>query len=150
MNSIFTFTKTLTTDKQEFVNFNKLIIVPPSVFTTTKYFYYISAPDDTRLDILSVQEYNTNLYADLIFLINKMTSVFDLPRNISFVEETIDTDYNKYVAPLNITNTSQLTFIRRNIARKYYRKNELYRNLRMVKPDYIKEVIEVIKNANSI
>lgn len=148
MRSILNFSGTLTTDTREFTNSNKLINIPKAIFNTKKYFYYITIPDDTRLDIISVSEYNTNVYSDLIFFINKMPSVFCLPKNSSMVKNEIDEAYVYYTDTLKITDSNLLKTIYADLTDTYQKRNELYRNLRMVKPDYINEVLGVIKNAN--
>lgn len=150
MNSIINFTETLTYKEKMFVNFNKFITVPDEVFNTNRYFYYITVPNDTRLDIISVKEYNTNIYMDLIFVVNKMTSMFDLPRNDSYLKNIIDERYSYYKDTLQITDTRLLQTIYQNLVEKFTKENELYRNLRIVKPDYVNEVIGIIKDGNRI
>lgn len=150
MNSIFNFTNKLTTDTKEFINFNQLISVPSTIFETQKYFYYITVPNDTRLDILSVEAYGINIYSDLIFIINKMSSIFDLPKSESYVRGIIDEKYKYYTNTLNIKSTILLNKIYENLENKHNKENELYRNLRMVRSEYLTEVIGLIKNANNL
>ena len=149
MKSITKYTDTLFSGNKVFVNFNKFITIPDEIFNSTRYFYYITVPNDTRLDIISFKEYGSNIYADLIFYVNKMTSVFDLPKNDSYVKNIIDTHYQEYIDK-EIVNKKLLEAIHKNITEKFTRENELHRNLRMVKPDYINEVIGIIKNGNRI
>ena len=149
MKSITKYTDTLFSGNKVFVNFNKFITIPDEIFNSTRYFYYITVPNDTRLDIISFKEYGSNIYADLIFYVNKMTSVFDLPKNDSYVKNIIDNQYQEYIDK-GIVDTNLLEAIYKNITEKFTRENELHRNLRMVKPDYINEVIGIIKNGNRI
>ena len=149
MKSITKYTDTLFSGNKVFVNFNKFITIPDEIFNNTRYFYYITVPNDTRLDIISFKEYGSNIYADLIFYVNKMTSVFDLPKNDSYVKNIIDKHYQEYIDK-EIINKKLLEAIHKNITEKFTRENELHRNLRMVKPDYINEVIGIIKNGNRI
>ena len=149
MKSITKYTDTLFSGNKVFVNFNKFITIPDEIFNSTRYFYYITVSNDTRLDIISFKEYGSNIYADLIFYVNKMTSVFDLPKNDSYVKNIIDTHYQEYIDK-EIVNKKLLEAIHKNITEKFTRENELHRNLRMVKPDYINEVIGIIKNGNRI
>ena len=132
-----------------FKDYNQRIIIPPESFLVGK-IYTISVEDNNRLDIISVNEYGNNTYVDLIMLLNEMNTL-DLPKSIDFVESAIDRDFlvviSKIPYPLSEDDKKR---IRNEISDKLYKENELYRNLRLVKPEYLSTVLREIKNVNTI
>lgn len=147
MLSILKFFPTIDNGTYTSVDFNVNIVIPEEVISNNRV-EYISIPDDTRLDLISYQYYSTYEYVDLIMLINKITSVFDLPKSSTYLETYIITKHAQTISKLPGLTTVQSNNILEDIRKKAYLDNELYRNLIIIKPKYISDTIKAIKDAN--
>lgn len=148
MYSILNF-KTIKLYGYEFSDFNIHIKIPEALLTEDKT-YRIRVEDDARIDIISLNEYGTNIYSDLILLINEL-SPLDLPKSIDFLEESIELHMQEILQNLQYTpDEVELARLKKDISNKWYTKNELYRNIKLIRPNYLASVIEGIKNANSL
>lgn len=130
-------------------NFNTIIKLPDDILNSTNT-YYKKIPDDTRLDIISYQEYSDIKYVDLIMLINEITNVALLPKSNNYIDKLVTTEYNSIKSKNTNLTTSDLEGIKLELDTKYYNRNELYRNLIFVKEAYLVDVIERITNANDL
>lgn len=106
------------------------------------YWYYKDIQDDTRLEVLSYFEYNDSKYWDLLFYINDMDSIFDLPTNgdniIAKVNSKVQDFETKFgiITDIVIKNQQYDTFLSEVTIL-----NEKHRRFRFIKPSYISQFL---------
>jgi hypothetical protein len=133
-------------------------------------FYYKDIVNDTRLELLSYTEYNDAKYWDLLFYINNMDNIFDLPNSNDII---VNKAINKLIAfetkfGALSTNTlisddlyisfygskfDRISSVNNKSIRDYYYdgylqefelSNETHRHFRFVKSKYISQLLGYI------
>lgn len=132
------------------VNSIKRIKLPEDFLEVMKdKIYYLRVEDNTRLDIISFNEYKTTDYAYLIMLLNKFSSVYNLPRDVNYIAELANETYEEYTSTTILSDVEKDIVIKQ-IENKLNTQNELYRNLILPKESYITDIIEYIKDYNNV
>jgi hypothetical protein len=111
-------------------------------------FYYKEIQDDTRLDLLAFREYNNSSYWDLLFYINEMESIFDLPTNYDNVHGMALEKLEKMEAKIGVIKSPVLrneTFQR--LLDETIQQNEKHRKFRFVRPEYISQLVSIINGS---
>jgi hypothetical protein len=119
-----------------------------TILNNKQYFYYKTIADDTRLELLSFTEYGESKYWDVLFYINNMEHIFDLPTNgdnlINRVQAKLLNYETKFGAILNST-------VRNERYNTYFSEldtnNELHRNFRFVRKEYLPMIIGMINGS---
>jgi hypothetical protein len=110
-------------------------------------FYTKVCQDDEKLEALAYKEYNDSSLWDVLFVINKMKSVYDLPKNQDIVySESVDY-FNEWKAKFPyIQNQQTLDNIFKAIHSRKVTSNEKYRVIRYIYPDYLTVFLDQVKN----
>lgn len=123
-----------------FPTYKNLNILQSFIDSNPILFYYIDLPDDSRLELISYNEYNDSKYWDVLFYINNMENIFDLPTNYDNLNDEINKKISDYVDLVGSITQENIDKIKTNILNN----NEKHRRFRMVKKDYLKQVVNII------
>lgn len=133
-------------------------------------FYYKDIVNDTRLELLSYTEYNDSKYWDLLFYINNMDNIFDLPNSNDIVVNKATNKLVAFEAKFGALSTNtlisdalyisfygssfdRLSSVNNKSIRDYYYdmyfreaelSNETHRHFRFVKSKYISQLLGYI------
>jgi hypothetical protein len=103
--------------------------------------YYKQIPDDSRLELLAYIEYGDSKYWDILFYINNMVNIFDLPTNGDNIISRAHDKLTKREAKFGVINNALL---RNSIQDEYltesFNNNEKYRTFRFIKTEYISQL----------
>lgn len=150
LNTYFNLPTYITSDNYQVANIfptYKNLKIPASILSQNM-FYYKDIPDDTRLDLLAYLEYGDSKYWDVLFYINNMDHVFDLPTNGDNVILSATKKLNNLEAKLgNISSTE----LRNQTYEKYLLEavttNERHRNFRFVQRAYLPALLGAINGS---
>jgi hypothetical protein len=107
-------------------------------------FYYSIIPNNSRLELLAHLEYNDSSMWDILFVINKMNSVFSLPQSADILyyklEEKIALWQNTFkLSAEDLEIYKEAWYLELEI------ENEKHRKFRFVKKEYITQLITDLK-----
>jgi hypothetical protein len=149
LNRIFNFPTIIVDDTYQFDNifvYDKTAVY--SIVDNNPYMFYTKVcQDDEKLESLAYREYNDSSLWDILFVINKMESVYDLPKNQDIVyNESIDY-FNEWKTKFPyITDQKTLDNVFNNIHSQKIADNEKYRVLLYIYTDYLTIFLDQVKN----
>lgn len=115
----------------------------PSEYYKEKYYDNILVEDDERIELLAYKYYGQTKFWDLIMIYNKMDSPMLLPKNYDFVYDRGEIRYNEWFnyygdnKPLWFLENKKRWFIQVSA-----KENEIYRNIKLIKKNYINKIMK--------
>jgi len=111
-----------------------------------KYWYYKNIHDDSRLELIAYTEYQDSSLWDILFIINQMDNVWDLPKSGDYINTISEQKVKKFNELFGASRMNEtLTFRTQQIYDQYFELNEKHRRFRFIYSEYIPNFLEQIK-----
>jgi hypothetical protein len=108
--------------------------------------YYQNIQDNTRLELLSLLEYKSSTYWDILFFINQMDNVWDLPKSEDYVNTLVDNKMQAFNLLFTEARMQETKDIRRaELYETYFNLNEKHRRFRFINKEHIPNLMELMK-----
>ena len=125
--------------------FNKSITLnESSVSAYDSWFDYIDVNNSDRLDSLAYRIYNNTNVWDVLFVINSMNTVFDLPKSDDYLYKLSEEALSKWMRIFPDTSSER----QKELLDGYFKENEAinekYRRLKIIKPQYLSRFTELL------
>lgn len=113
------------------------------------FWYYKNVQDNTRLELLAYTEYSDSSMWDILFLINQMDNVWDLPKSEDYiatvVQEKMD-EFNFLFSEARMAETKDMR--EKELYEMYFQLNEKHRKLRFINKQHIPNFLEAVREYN--
>jgi hypothetical protein len=107
--------------------------------------YYKEIVSDTRLELLAYQEYNDSKMWDILFKVNQMETLFDLPTNGDNIILRVEEFLAKLEAKIGvITHLSYRKELEDKLVEEFTIYNEKHRRFRFIKSQYISQLLGML------
>jgi hypothetical protein len=108
------------------------------------YFDWYQMQNDDKLERISLELYKNADYWDILLLINQKDPLFNMPYNFNTVSNMAEDKAIKYAEKINNQTTlpqEHIDYLIATYQNEFEIQNELYRPLRIVKPNKMQEFI---------
>lgn len=110
------------------------------------FWYYKNIQDNTRLELLAHLEYDNSSLWDILFVINQMDNVWDLPKSEDYVSSMTETKTEEFLTLFGQERMEETLNLRReSIYTMYFNQNEKHRKFRFFYIQYLPNLIEKLK-----
>jgi len=150
MNNKYFIFKRVKIGNNSIKNTTDLNLLPriPDIFKGNDYIKELLIEDNTLIEQISYRLYDTTDYWDLLFVLNNMTNLNQLPKEEDIILRRADNIYKKWLE----VNQSTVIYEDLNIEEKYKNilkeeeeKNEKYRYFKYISSSHISEVMNELK-----
>jgi len=150
MNNKYFIFKRVKIGNNSIKNTTDLNLLPriPDIFKGNDYIKELLIEDNTLIEQISYRLYDTTDYWDLLFVLNNMTNLNQLPKEEDIILRRADNIYKKWLE----VNQSTVIYEGLNIEEKYKNilkeeeeKNEKYRYFKYISSSHISEVMNELK-----
>lgn len=146
INTVFTYNSTASFGDYTIQDIysKSLTLNSTQVSAYSNWFYTVLVQDGQRLEELANTIYdNANLW-DIIFIINNMDTVFDLPKSSDYVYSVVQDRLNNWVSMFPNTTTDRLSQLEQQFLEEETAKNELHRYVTVLYPQYLPRFQELL------
>jgi hypothetical protein len=109
-------------------------------------FYAKLILDDSKLEALAFKEYNDSSLWDMLLIINKLDSVFDLPKSPDYIHSKTESELSSWIGKFQINNEAIIKSKRQEIYNKNFALNEKHRNFKFLYLEYITVFLEGVRD----
>lgn len=110
------------------------------------YWYYKNIQDNTRLDVIAYKEYNDSSMWDILFYINQMDNIWDLPKSEDYINTLTEDKMREFDNLFGSDRIDETRTLRRaEIYKDLFSQNEKHRRFRFINKKYIPTLIATIK-----
>lgn len=125
--------------------FEKNIVLDnTSVTTYSDWFGYTTINDGSRLDSISYNIYGSPNMWDVLFILNDMYTVFDLPKSTDYIFSVVESRLQQWIDMFPNTSADRLEELRGVFTDEETVKNEKNRTLRYLLPQYLPRFKDLI------
>lgn len=142
----YTFT-TITDGVLDLDNFTQNLELPEEA-QDDRFYITVNLKDNTKIEYLSYFYYNTVDYWDLLLLINGMTDIMQLPRDIGYVIEKRDEMLAEHLSYFKIEdneeNADYIAAKSTELEAAIDEENEAFRNFKIIRSELITDFLKII------
>lgn len=110
------------------------------------FWYYKNIQDNTRLELLSQTEYSSSMYWDILFLINQMDNIWDLPKSEDYINTLVDNRIEDFKLLFTEERMQETLALRKaELYQQYFNDNEKHRRFRFINKEHIPNLTELMK-----
>lgn len=128
-----------------FKNFTAGRKLPKSLVNDSSLYVSIELADNEKLEYLSLTHYNTMNYWDLLLLLNNMSDINSLPKDMDSLINSIEEELLSHILYFNIANTDEneayIRATRAEIEERLTNENEKHRSFKIIKPTRITDFL---------
>lgn len=132
--------------KDIFVTYKNQKVSNEFIANNKSFWYYKDIQDNTRLELLAHTEYNDSSLWDILFVINQMDNIWDLPKSEDYVNELAQQKVDEFALLFGKSRMQETLELRtQELYQKYFDLNEKHRRFRFINKQQIPNLMELIK-----
>jgi hypothetical protein len=146
INTVYNFNETTSFSNYTITDvFSKTItLVPENITVYNDWFTYINVDDGRTLVDIAYDVYNNSNLWDLIFIINNMDTVFDLPKHNDYVYSVVDNRFAVWTAMFPHLSQTELDNTKARFLEEEIANNEKHRKIILLKSQYLPRFTELL------